>query len=456
MTTARAEQCLPVEQGNHGPTPNRWRHRFRRASEAIFLFVLLLLPGALFSQQAIPAPTHLVIPNGTPVRLRLAETVSSKYARKGDRLPFVVSDDVILGGFTVIRAGAPAWGTVAEVRGKRILGLPAKLILSPDTVELANGEQAPLSAEMEFRGHLHVARMAAEMVATGLVFLPASPVFLLTRGSDCFALKSSEVTAYLHGTQEVAVDTLPSAGVHLAELDHMIDFLPPRVIDGHGREGDMVNLIFVASDSELREAFARAGWIKVDQSKAKVAWHLFCHGTHYTHLPMAHFFLFGRAQDYSYALPDPLAIVARRHHLRIWKTDARVNGNPVWVAAATHDVSIDFRAYRLHITHRIDPHVDAERDFIAASLADTRLVARTEYVSAADPIYEATTNQGQTYYSDSRLLLVQLRQPSPETDVAVAHRDARPNVNPGAKVAFDAGSGEANHPEKTTVIQNGP
>jgi hypothetical protein len=443
---------VPADPADCCHAPNAWG---RSIVQTVVL--LWLVPCALFCQQATPAPTHLIVPRGTPVRLRLAETVSSKHAYKGERLQFVVSDDVAVGGFTIIRAGAPAWGTISEVHGKRMLGIPAKLVLSPDTVELANGEQARLNAEMEFRGHLHVARMAAEMVATSLVFLPASPVFLLTRGSDCFALKSSEVTAYLNGNQEVAVDTLPAAGEHLAALDHMIDFLPPRVIDGHGREGDMVNLIFVASDAELREAFARAGWINVDQSKAKVAWHLFCHGTHYTHLPMAHFFLFGRAQDYSYALPDPLAIVARRHHLRIWKTDARVNGNPVWVAAATHDVSIDFRAYRLHITHRIDPHVDAERDFIAASLADTRLVARTEYVSAADPIYEATTNQGQTYYSDSRLLLVQLRQAGPESNTAVSAGDARPNVDARAKTAaFDVGSGEPNHSEKTTGIENGP
>lgn len=449
MTTARTEQCLPVAQTECG---HRLRRRLRKVGQAV---LLSLLPCAVFSEQGIPAPTHLVIPSGTPVRLRLAETVSSKHAYKGERLPFVVSDDVTVGGFTLIRAGAPAWGTISEVRGKRVLGVPAKLVLNPDTVELANGEPATLNAQMEFRGHLHVARMAAEMVVTGLIFLPASPVFLLTRGSDCVALKSSEVTAYLNGSQEVAVDTLPAAGEHLAELEHMIDFLPPRVIDGHGREGDMVNLIFVASDAELREAFQRAGWINVDQSKAKVAWHLFCHGTHYTRLPMAHFFLFGRSQDYSYALPDPLAIVARRHHLRIWKTDARVNGNPVWVAAATHDVSIEFRAYRLHITHRIDPQVDAERDFIAASLADTRLVARTEYVSAADPIYEATTNQGQTYYSDSRLLLVQFKQPDASAlrpQVAAGAASVAPTKMVPVAQPIEAGG----LPAKSSTLTNAP
>jgi hypothetical protein len=281
--------------------------------------------------------------------------------------------------------------------------------------------------------------MATGMIATSLVFLPASPVFLLTRGSDCFALQSSEVTAYIDTDLQVAVETLPAAPQHLAELNHMIEFLPPRVFDGHGREGDMVNLIFVASDADLQQAFANAGWTGVDHSKAKIAWHLFCHGTRYTRLPMARFFLFGRAQDYSYSMPDPLAIVARRHHLRIWKTDARVNGDPVWVAAATHDVSIDFQKHRLHITHRIDPEVDAERDFIAASLRNARSVSRTEYLYPADPVFEATTNEGQTYYSDSRLLLVQLRPTdAAETETTKSTADTSPAASalmPDAQVS---------------------
>jgi hypothetical protein len=398
---------------------SRLRTGLRRALSAT---VLLLAPSLLAGQQSGGA-SPLTLAAGTPVKLRLAQTLSSAHTQKGDRLEFVVREDVALNGRTVIRAGAPAWGTVSEVHPRRMLGIPGKLVLHPDSVELADGERAPLDAQIEFRGHRHLIRMAAGMVVTSLVCLPASPVFLLTRGSDGFALKSSDVTAYLNHDQALPTDKLP-ASERVAELDAMIDFLPPRVLNGHGREGDMVNLIFVASEGELTQAFARAGWTHVDQSKARVAWHLFCHGTHYTRLPMAHFFLFGRTQDYSYALPDPLAIVARRHHVRIWKTDAHVNGDPVWVAAATHDISIDLRLRRLHITHRIDPEVDAERDFIAANLADSRAVARTQYLSAATPIYQATTTEGQPYYSDSRLLLVQLRSlandPPRNADLAAA------------------------------------
>ena len=122
---------------------------------------------------------------------------------------------------------------------------------------------------------------------------------------------------------------------------------------------------------------------------------------------MDRLYLFGRAQDYSYALPDPSSIVARRHHLRIWKTSREVDGVPLWVGAATHDVGIEFVRRKLWVFHRIDPNVDAERDFIARNLTETQLI-RQEYVRSAEGVSGAETATGQAYYSDNRMLLMGL------------------------------------------------
>ena len=154
-----------------------------------------------------------------------------------------------------------------------------------------------------------------------------------------------------------------------------MDYLPPRVFSGEGREGDMVNLVFVAQPEDLQEAFKRAGWVKTDKWNPIFVWHLLRHRTNDTQVPMARFYLFGRVQDYSYALPDPVAIVSRRHHLRIWKTNCTVDGTPIWAGAATHDVAIEI-AKRALINHRIDPAVDAERDFVGTDLTNTSSVSR--------------------------------------------------------------------------------
>ncbi len=89
-----------------------------------------------------------------------------------------------------------------------------------------------------------------------------------------------------------------------------------------------------------------------------------------------------------------------------------MNGVPLWVAAATHDVSIEFVKRKFRLFHRIDPNVDAEREFIAGNLAETRQLAREQCVTSATPVFRAQTETGQPYYSDSRMLLLEL---NPET-----------------------------------------
>ena len=117
---------------------------------------------------------------------------------------------------------------------------------------------------------------------------------------------------------------------------------------------------------------------------------------------MARFYLYGRVQDYSYALPDPNEVMTRRHHLRIRKTAYAMHGMSIWAAAATHDVAIEI-AKRGRL---IDPAVDTERDFIDANLADTTSVSRQEYLHSPEPVFQAQTASGETYHSDSRILLL--------------------------------------------------
>jgi hypothetical protein len=388
--------------------------RDHQTSFAYALFFLLVLPCGSFAQVLLPSSAELVIADGTPVKLQLEQTISSAHAHKGDRLDFVVTEDVTAGGFTVIRAGTMASGSVVKVQGRRILGLGGNVIIKLDSVELVTGERIRLHARRRFKGVSHTKLMAEGMLLAGLIYLPAAPVFLLSHGVDCTVLKSTEVTAYLDGDFQVQTAKLAKAKESDSSLKEMIAFLPPRALNGQGREGDMINLIFIAKEDDFQRVFARAGWVKVDKNKPTLFWHLLWQRKHYVKLPMDNFFLFGRAQNYAFALPDPGAILTRRHHLRIWKTDHEMNGNPIWVGAATHDVAIKFEMRKLWMIHRIDPNVDAEREFIARNLTETHLVTQVEYLASTLPVFQAQTASGEAYHSDSRMLVLDFRQrPAP-------------------------------------------
>jgi hypothetical protein len=382
------------------------------ARPILFLCALLLLPHGLFGQ-GLPAGADMIfIESGTPVKLQMTRTISSAHAHKGDRLDFVAVDDVVVKGFTVIHAGAPATGSILEVRRKRPLGIGGAVLIRLDSVELSTGERSPLIGRKKFKGRSHAIRMGVRVAVLAAIYLPAASLFLLSRGQDSTVLKGAEVTAYTRDDSELQAADLPLAREHGSELGEMMQVLPARALNGEGREGDMLNLMFAAKEDDLQKAFAQSGWLKVETSIPQIVWHLLWQRNHYTKLPMDRLYVFGREQDYSYALPDPTSIVGRRHHLRIWKTDRIINGVPIWVGAATHDVSIQFVKRKLQLLHRIDPNVDAERDFIAQNLAITTPLETKEYLRCDAPVFKARTATGQEYYSDSRMLLVQLTLPA--------------------------------------------
>ena len=131
--------------------------------------------------------------------------------------------------------------------------------------------------------------MAEGMLLAGLIYLPAVPVFLLSHGRDCTVLKGTEVTAYIDGDSRVQSADLAKAKESDSSLKETMAFLPPRVLDGQGREGDMINLIFIAKEDDFQRVFARAGWVKVDKMKPTLFWHLLWQRKHYAKLPMDNF-----------------------------------------------------------------------------------------------------------------------------------------------------------------------
>jgi hypothetical protein len=373
------------------------------------MLLLLLAPG-LFCQGLPVSPSVLLMKSGTPVELRLAETISSAHAHKGDRLEFEVVQDVAIRGFTLIRSGSRAKGTVVGVKGKRLLGIGGHVMIKLDSVELTTGRTIGLVVRRDFKGRSRTLRTGLEMAVTGAIYWPAAPVFLLSRGQDRTVLKGTDVTAYTQVDTLVGTEDLPRSRESVSELNEMIGLLPPRVLNREGREGDMLNLVFLAREDELREAFARAGWLRADKSVPHIVWRLIWQRAHDKQLPMDQLYVYGRPQDYSFVLPDPKFIVERRHHVRIWKTDREVDGIPLWAGAATHDVSIELIIHRLRFFHKIDPNVDEERDFIARNLGKTWQPTRQEYMRCAEPVLNAQTDTGQSYHSDGRMLFLELNR----------------------------------------------
>jgi hypothetical protein len=137
--------------------------------------------------------------------------------------------------------------------------------------------------------------------------------------------------------------------------------IPRRVGDLQGNPGDMVNYALIGTEDQVTKAFAAAGWVKVDKTTGDAVVHgLLSTLQHsaYTEMPMSTLYLFNRPQDLSYARADPLAVVAIRHHLRVWKSTETVAGEPLWVGSATHDNGLEKDQRNGGVTHHIDADID--------------------------------------------------------------------------------------------------
>jgi LssY C-terminus len=202
------------------------------------------------------------------------------------------------------------------------------------------------------------------------------------------------------------------ANYKLAEVTTAtIDRIPRRVTDAQGNAGDNTNFVVVGSEEKVIQTFEAAGWVKVDREKKDAVLHTILSTftkQAYVELPMSELTLFNRVQDYGLAHAVPIQVVAQRHHLRLWKAPFQVEGQELWVGAATHDIGFDRDNRNNGITHKIDPNVDDEREFVGRSLDETGLVAKLSYVIPSQASKEARTATGATFQSDGRVLVVHL------------------------------------------------
>lgn len=199
--------------------------------------------------------------------------------------------------------------------------------------------------------------------------------------------------------------------------------LPRRVADAQGNAGDMVNFLILGSEEQVRLAFQNAGWVKVDSTPKDAVLHGLISSISkqaYVEMPMSSLNLFGRPQDYGFAHAEPLSVVATRHHLRIWRAPFDVGGQTLWVGAGTHDIGFERDQRNNGITHKIDPAVDGERDFIGQSLSSTAMVTKIGYVTPPDPLTEAKTATGGSFHSDGRILVMALASSGKDRRTAFA------------------------------------
>lgn len=191
----------------------------------------------------------------------------------------------------------------------------------------------------------------------------------------------------------------------------LLDEIPRRVSDPQNNPGDMVNILIVGTEDRLVQVFTTAGWVHVDSSvQTTVVSGLLdsLQKKDYLTMPMSILYLFKRPQDYGFAHAEPVKVAMSRNHLRVWKSPYQAGGRPLWCVAATHDIGFERDQRNNGVTHKIDPAIDGEREYVNATLSGTGLVTARAHVTPTTPLTEAKTATGGSFHSDGRILVIVL------------------------------------------------
>jgi hypothetical protein len=192
-------------------------------------------PGAALVQQAAsappPAPNTLL--DGTPVKLRLSQTISSSNTRVGQEIPFEVVEDISVDQVVVLAKGATAIATVTTAEHKKTMGRAGKLDISISYARLKDQEKVALRAIQENKGGGHVGATTGAVVATAIVFFPAAPLFLFIHGKDVTIPQGTEITAFVEGDMHldmtkfgVVPPPVSSTPAALGQASLVIDSIP--------------------------------------------------------------------------------------------------------------------------------------------------------------------------------------------------------------------------------------
>jgi hypothetical protein len=192
----------------------------------------------------------------------------------------------------------------------------------------------------------------------------------------------------------------------------LLSKIPRRVTDPNGRPGDMVNVLIVGTQDEVVKTFTTAGWVQVDKTVSSTAVNALLETFEkqdYLTMPMSILYLFNRPQDYGFAHAEPVKVAMSRNHLRVWKSPYQVDGQPLWCVAATHDIGFERDQRNNGLTHKIDPAIDGEREYVDGTLSSTGLVVQRDHVVPPNPLTTAKTATGGEFHSDGRIVVLVLK-----------------------------------------------
>ncbi|MBI3208327.1 MAG: LssY C-terminal domain-containing protein [Candidatus Solibacter usitatus] len=346
------------------------------------------------------------IPAGEILHVRLTEAITSDRNSPADPVEAVLTQAYILDGIELLpaRARVTGWVRRASAVGFGWKRERAVIDLEFDAIILEDGTRLPIRAKVSAvdnaretvnrEGAIQGMRATATMQGTAtsrLWHLPTlnpyphpalmihkaffpyfpQPEIRLPPGTD-LSIRLFEPVYTPDAQREVAASAQKPAPALVASLQS-------RIKTRKGKDSDILNLVVMGDEEELRQAFDAAGWSETRTTTMRSvlrAMRDVLENFVDPNAPMSRMFWNGRMPDLKFQ--KTLNTYAKRHHVRFWQLPYTEDGKHIWIGAGTHDTGVRFLWKKMHFTHGISPEIDKEREKIVADLRFPGCLSRDE------------------------------------------------------------------------------
>lgn len=179
--------------------------------------------------------------------------------------------------------------------------------------------------------------------------------------------------------------------------------------------GDPVNIAFEGSKNQIVVAFGKIAWRVASPlgpgADLRLAKGALRHGSDPT-APVSNLYLFGRAEDF--AVEHELGWVGRRDHARFWDTGKQdpVTHKELWIGDCSRDIAIKIvRRHKVLVgtTHKIDGHLDVERDLITSSMQHAGLAQAVVQEPGIGHVSNMRNATGDQLFTDGKASVIVLK-----------------------------------------------
>ncbi len=380
-----------------------------------------------------------VIPAGTRIPIRFVQRVTSGRDTVGTRVLVQTMGALVQDSCVLVPPYVRAKGRIVVSKGGGRFGRHGRLGLRFDSLEVRSGHWVAISGVLDTleyakpgaltdsglvsSGKTSVGGVGKRLVPAGVAAaadLDAVPVavlggFSLIRRGPPVRILAGEIGG-IRLTEPFVLsspDRCDAVTAHreLTEMPALPKFVPRSENRTGTVLGDPFNVLLLGTAAEIDSAFRAAGWLPAQKrsvlSVTREVTAAIASRPAMT-APVSTQYFEGRPQDLAYELAGPNVRI--RHHIRIWLLDSL---SLVWVGAANKDVGVIFKPWEPQATHRIESHIDWERDRVVHDVEASGCGDLVAYMRLPDAVTEGRNVSGQKVVSDGRTAAVRLRACDP-------------------------------------------